>query len=107
MGGPDLRKEHQADNLLFFLGSSTAGVAFLPMHSGVSPAVILLALLRVLQEAALGGAWDGLASLPVSDAPSEQRGWYAMIPQLGAPIGFATASALFAFSLATFRARIF
>lgn len=83
---------------LFLLGGSTAGVAFLPSYSEVGiVAVVMLAVFRLLQGAALGGAWDGLASLSALNAPEGQRGWYAMIPQLGAPIGFAIASALFAY----------
>jgi MFS family permease len=83
---------------LFLLGGSTAGVAFLPSYAdwGIV-AVVALALLRTLQGIALGGAWDGLASLSALNAPKDQRGWYAMIPQLGAPIGFAIASGLFAY----------
>lgn len=83
---------------LFLLGGSTAGVAFLPPYSdwGIS-VVALLAVFRILQGIALGGAWDGLASLSALNAPKGKRGWYAMLPQLGAPIGFAIASALFAY----------
>jgi MFS family permease len=86
---------------LFLLGGSTAGIAFLPSYDEIGMAVvIMLAVLRILQGVALGGAWDGLASLSALNAPSDQRGWYAMVPQLGAPIGFAVASALFAFFVA-------
>ena len=31
------------------------------------------------------------------NAPAHHRGWYAMIPQLGAPLGLIVASALFAY----------
>lgn len=85
---------------LFLLGASTAGIAFLPSYAEVGgAAVIALAGLRIAQGFALGGAWDGLASLSAVNAPAGQRGWYAMIPQLGAPIGFAIASGLFAYVL--------
>ena len=83
---------------LFLLGGSTAGVAFLPSYADWGVAVvILLAIFRILQGAALGGVWDGLASLSALNAPKDQRGWYAMVPQLGAPIGFAIASGLFSY----------
>ncbi|MEH3148273.1 MAG: MFS transporter [Methylobacterium frigidaeris] len=83
---------------LFLLGGSTAVIGFLPGYNqiGIS-AVYILAALRIGQGLALGGAWDGLASLLALNAPRERRGWYAMIPQLGAPFGFMLASALFAF----------
>ncbi|GJE59974.1 MFS transporter [Methylobacterium trifolii] len=83
---------------LFLLGGSTAMMSFLPGYASIGAASIyLLAALRVAQGLALGGAWDGLASLLALNAPRERRGWYAMIPQLGAPLGFIVASALFAF----------
>jgi MFS family permease len=83
---------------LFLLGGSTAAVAFLPGYADIGVAAgILLAGLRIGQGLALGGAWDGLASLLALNAPEHKRGWYAMIPQLGAPLGLIVASALFAF----------
>ena len=87
---------------LFLLGSSTAGIAFLPGTASLgSVAVGLLTALRIGQGLALGGSWDGLPSLLAQNAPKDRRGWYAMLGQLGAPIGFVLASALFAFLLAS------
>ncbi|KQO51913.1 MULTISPECIES: MFS transporter [unclassified Methylobacterium] len=86
---------------LFLLGGSTVSIAFLPTYHSIGMASIwLLAAFRIGQGLALGGAWDGLASLLSIKAPSDRKGWYAMIPQLGAPIGFGLASALFSFFLA-------
>ncbi len=83
---------------LFMLGTSTVAVAFLPGYEQVgSASVALLILLRIGQGLALGGTWDGLAPLLALNVPTKQRGWYAMIPQLGAPLGLMVASALFAF----------
>ncbi len=85
---------------MFLLGGSTAAMAFLPGTADIGTAAIaLLALCRIGQGLALGGAWDGLASLLALNAPQNRRGWYAMMPQLGAPLGFMLASALFAFFL--------
>lgn len=83
---------------LFLLGGSTAAVAFLPGYDTIGhySAVVLL-ILRALQGIALGGTWDGLASLLSLNAPANQRGWYAMVPQLGAPVGLLVASGLFAY----------
>lgn len=87
---------------LFLLGGSTAAVAFLPGYETIGGwSAILLALLRVGQGTALGGQWDGLSSLLALNAPENKRGWYAMIPQLGAPLGLIVASALFAFFVST------
>lgn len=81
---------------LFLLGVSTAGIAFLPSYTSLGfTAIILLSVLRFLQGIALGGSWDGLPSLLAISAPKEHRGWWAMIPQLGAPLGFMIAAALF------------
>ena len=93
---------------LFLLGTSTVAVAFLPGYETIGvAAAVLLALFRIGQGVALGGAWDGLASLLALNAPESRRGWYAMIPQLGAPIGLIVASALFAFFLNTLSAADF
>ncbi|MGO4714825.1 MFS transporter [Bradyrhizobium sp. 2TAF24] len=86
---------------LFLLGTSTVAIAFLPGYDQVGVwSAILLAAFRIGQGLALGGAWDGLASLLALNAPQQRRGWYAMIPQLGAPLGLMVASALFAFFVA-------
>lgn len=83
---------------LFLLGSATVGVAFLPGYSTLGYAsIIALCVLRVGQGFAMGGSWDGLPSLLAIKAPRNSRGWYASIPQLGAPIGFIVAAALFAY----------
>ncbi len=85
---------------LFMLGGSTAAIAFLPSYASAGATSIwLLALFRLGQGFALGGTWDGLASLLALNAPENRRGWYAMIPQLGAPFGLIVASALFAFMI--------
>ncbi len=86
---------------LFLLGGSTMAIALLPGYDRIGAASIwLLALFRVGQGVALGGAWDGLPSLLALNAPEKRRGWYAMIPQLGAPIGLLLACLLFAYFLA-------
>ena len=87
---------------LFLLGGSTAAVAFLPGYETIGAwSAILLAVFRIGQGIALGGQWDGLSSLLALNAPANKRGWYAMIPQLGAPLGLIVASALFAFFLSS------
>jgi MFS family permease len=87
---------------LFLLGCSTVAIAFLPGHAEVGTASVwLLALFRTGQGLAWGGTWDGLASLLALNAPERRQGWYAMIPQLGAPIGLLIASGLFAYFAGT------
>lgn len=93
---------------LFLLGTTTAGIAFLPGHASVGDlAIVLLAVLRFGQGFAIGGSWDGLASLLALNAPQNRRGWYAMIPQLGAPIGFLLAGSLFTYLMLNLSAHEF
>ena len=83
---------------LFMLGVCTVGMAFLPGYKDAgTTAIVALLILRVGQGLALGGSWDGLPSLLAMSAPKERRGWYAMIGQLGAPLGFVLAAGLFAY----------
>ena len=87
---------------MFLLGTATAGIAFLPGYDTIGGAAIaLLAFFRVLQGLALGGSWDGLPSLLALNAPKERRGWYAMLGQLAAPLGFIVAASVFAFLYAS------
>jgi MFS family permease len=57
----------------------------------------MLAACRVGQGLALGGSWDGLPSLLSLNAPPRRRGWYAMLGQLGAPLGFFVACGVFTY----------
>jgi MFS family permease len=83
---------------LFLLGTSTVGIAFLPGYETAGfAAIVLLSIFRIGQGLALGGSWDGLPSLLALNAPPNRRGWYSMLGQLGAPVGFIIASGLFAF----------
>lgn len=83
---------------LFLLGVSTCTMALLPSYEHIGmTAVVLLALCRIGQGLALGGSWDGLPSLLALNAPEHRRGWYAMLGQLGAPLGFLIACSLFAY----------
>ncbi|MBX3593070.1 MFS transporter [Sphingomonas sp.] len=93
---------------LFLLGGSTAAIAFLPGYETIGiAAAMLLALFRMGQGVALGGSWDGLASLLAMNAPAGRRGWYAMVPQLGAPLGLIVASLLFMFLISALPAADF
>lgn len=83
---------------LFLLGTCTVTIAFLPGYDQIGLAsAVALAIFRIGQGLALGGEWDGLPLLLAMNAPEHRRGWYAMIPQLGAPLGLMVATALFAY----------
>ena len=83
---------------LFLLGTSTVAIAFLPGFEEIgATAIWLLTALRIAQGIGVGGAWDGLPSLLAVTAPQQKKGWYAMIAQIGAPVGFCVAVALFSY----------
>ncbi len=83
---------------LLLLGTSTVCMALLPgFATAGATAIWLLAACRIGQGLALGASWDGLPSLLAIHAPADRRGWYAMLGQLGAPLGFFVAAALFGY----------
>jgi len=83
---------------LFLLGTCTCGMGFLPSYNDAGIfSVLLLSVFRIGQGIALGGSWDGLPSLLALNSPRDKRGWYAMLGQLGAPVGFIIAASLFAY----------
>lgn len=86
---------------LLLLGTSTVAMGLVPSYDSIGAAsIVVLCILRIGQGLALGGAWDGLPSLLALTAPKEKRGFYAMVPQLGAPLGLIVASLLFAYLVA-------
>jgi MFS family permease len=83
---------------LFLLGTSTVAMGLVPSYAVMGEwAIVVMAILRIGQGLAIGGSWDGLASLLALSAPRRKRGFYAMIPQLGAPIGLIVAALLFSY----------
>ncbi|MFN3791745.1 MFS transporter [Massilia sp.] len=86
---------------LFLMGTSTCVIAFLPSYDRIgATAIVILALMRIGQGVAQGGSWDGLPSLLALSAPENKRGFYAMLGQLAAPVGFLIAAGLFAYLVA-------
>ena len=83
---------------LLLLGTSTVAMGLVPSYAVMGEwAIVVMAVLRIGQGLAIGGSWDGLASLLALSAPRRKRGFYAMIPQLGAPIGLIVAALLFSY----------
>lgn len=81
---------------LMILGTSTVAIGLLPGYEVIGwTAPVLLAALRFLQGIGLGGAWDGITLQLKSAAPRGKEGLYGAVPQLGGPIGFCVAAALF------------
>ncbi|MCX8996462.1 MHS family MFS transporter [Rhizobiaceae bacterium BDR2-2] len=81
---------------LMTMGLSTVLIGFLPGYEAIGVAApLLLALCRFGQGLGLGGEWGGAVLLAVENAPPGKRSWYAMFPQLGAPIGFFLSATFF------------
>ena len=81
---------------LVIMGLATFAIGLLPTYHQVGLlAPALLAFMRFTQGLALGGEWSGAALLATETAPPNRRGWAAMWPQLGAPIGFLLANGIF------------
>jgi metabolite-proton symporter len=81
---------------LLLMGIATFVIGLLPTYPQVGLlAPALLAVMRFAQGLALGGEWSGAALLATETAKPGKRGWAAMWPQLGAPLGFLLANGLF------------
>ncbi|MBB3607431.1 MFS transporter [Rhizobium sp. BK602] len=81
---------------LMTMGLSTVVIGLLPTYESIGVlAPILLAFCRLGQGLGLGGEWGGAVLLATENAPEGKRTWYAMFPQLGAPIGFILSAGLF------------
>lgn len=81
---------------LLTMGIATFLIGLLPTYDQaglIAPA--LLAAMRFCQGLALGGEWSGAALLATETAHASRRGWAAMWPQMGAPLGFLLANAVF------------
>ncbi|MEL6952377.1 MAG: MFS transporter [Pseudomonadota bacterium] len=100
MAGRKLQKKigkiGKISGALFLLGTATVAIGLLPGYEQIGwLAPALLAGLRILQGIGLGGAWDGITLQLQNAAPKHRKGLYAMVPQLGGPIGFIVAGSLF------------
>ncbi len=81
---------------MMVLGTSTVAIGLLPGFNEIGwLAPIALAGLRIAQGLGLGGSWDGITLQLQNAAPRGKEGLYAMVPQLGGPIGFCVAASLF------------
>src|SRR3954453_11769096 len=74
---------------LLVMGIATFAIGLLPTYRQIGLlAPALLAVMRFAQGLALGGEWIGAALLATETARPTRRGWMAMWPKLGAPVGF-------------------
>jgi metabolite-proton symporter len=81
---------------LLIMGIGTTVVGILPTYASVGIwAPILLVTCRIAQGFGLGGAWGGAVLMAVEHAPSNRRGLYGSLAQLGAPLGLVLGTIVF------------
>ncbi len=94
--GDRIGRKRTLISTLLLTGVSTVLIGLLPGAATIGVAApILLVVLRFAQGLAVGGEWAGATLLTAEYAPPQQRGRYAMFPQLGPPIALALSSATF------------
>ena len=75
----------------------TFAVGCLPTYQQIGVwAPILLVALRFIQGIALGGEWGGASLMVVEHAPTDRRGLFGSLVQIGFPLGLVTSSGVFA-----------
>jgi MFS family permease len=83
---------------MLIMGLATALIGVLPSAAQIGVwAPVLLLVLRMLQGFALGGEWGGAVLLAVEHSPSDRRGRYGSIPQIGLALGLALGTGIFAY----------
>ncbi|MYW96104.1 MHS family MFS transporter [Amycolatopsis rubida] len=81
---------------LVLMGVATTLIGVLPPASVLGAAApIALIVLRVAQGLAAGGEWAGANLFAAEHAPVDERGRWAMFPQLGSAISFSLGNATF------------
>ncbi len=81
---------------LMIFGSATVAIGMLPGHQTIGwVAPFMLVVLRILQGIGLGLASDGITIQLQISAREGRTGLFDMVPQIGGPIGFIVAAALF------------
>ncbi|WP_341962796.1 MFS transporter [Pseudomonas sp. RC10] len=94
--GDRLGRKAMLSLTLMIMGVGTFLVGCLPTFTQIGIwAPILLIALRFLQGLGIGGEWAGSVLMAVEHAPSNRRGLYGSLVQLGYPIGVIAATAAF------------
>ncbi|WP_200329013.1 MFS transporter [Leucobacter sp. L43] len=81
---------------VILMGVVTGTIGVLPDYTQIGVwAPIILVVLRLFQGLAMGGEWSGASALITEHADSTRRGFYAMLPQMGNPLGILLGVLLF------------
>lgn len=82
---------------LIMMGAATTLIGCLPTYASIGlMAPILLIVLRIIQGLSAGGEWGGAAIMAIEHAPTDKRGFYGSMPQLGVPLGLVLSNAMLA-----------
>jgi MHS family shikimate/dehydroshikimate transporter-like MFS transporter len=82
---------------MFVMGLGTFLIGLLPTYGQIGLwAPALLVVLRFIQGIGLGGEWGGASLMVLEHAPSDRRGFYGSLVQVGFPLGLVTSSGVFA-----------
>jgi MHS family shikimate/dehydroshikimate transporter-like MFS transporter len=82
---------------MFVMGLGTFLIGLLPTYGQIGIwAPALLVVLRFIQGIGLGGEWGGASLMVLEHAPSDRRGFYGSLVQVGFPLGLVTSSGVFA-----------
>ena len=85
---------------LVSMGVATTLIGLLPTYASIGVAApLMLFACRLVQGIAVGGEWGGAVLMTTEHSPSEMRGFYGSIVQIGFPLGMALGTASF-FALA-------
>ena len=78
---------------MFVMGLGTFLVGLLPTYGQIGIwAPALLVTLRFIQGIGLGGEWGGASLMVLEHAPSDRRGFFGSLVQVGFPLGLVTSS---------------
>ena len=93
---------------LLIMGLASFCIGLLPTYSSIGVmAPCLLVLLRMLQGIGIGGEWGGAVILAVEHAPSNRRGFFGSLPQVGVPAGLLLGSLAFALTTGLTEAQLY
>ena len=85
---------------LVSMGAATTLIGLLPTYGSIGVAApILLVACRLVQAISVGGEWGGAVLMTTEHSPSQKRGFYGSMVQIGFPLGMALGTASF-FALA-------
>jgi MFS family permease len=95
--GDRLGRKRTLVTALLMMGVATVLVGCVPSAAQIGVlAPILIVILRIVQGLATGGEWAGAVMFAAEHAPTQRRGFYAMIPPLGGGFSVIIAPAAFA-----------